>query len=329
MPAAVHPMLGMSPAEFLEKYWQRQPLLVRNALPGFNSPLSPEELAGLALEDEVESRIVIERGHRGAWELQRGPFDEETFASLPATHWTLLVQSVELWVPEVRAILKAFDFLPPWRLDDIMVSYAPPGGGVGPHYDAYDVFLIQGLGQRQWQIGANCTQATPTLAGTELRILAEFTAEQTWCLNPGDLLYLPPGVAHYGIALTDCMTFSVGFRAPTAGEMLDDLATELLANGQYAEIAARVYRDPALTPAMAGTDIPPAFVSQARALLQAVLANEALLGDWFARYMTRPKYPDLALDEADVREAWLTDPVTGTRRRYVNGEREDQMPGSA
>ncbi len=317
-------LLGMDPGTFLSDYWQQRPLLIRNALPDFLSPLAPDELAGLALEDEIESRVIVEQGQSGPWELHRGPFTEQFFADLPDDHWTLLVQGVDLWIPDVRQLLGLFDFLPPWRLDDIMVSYAPTGGSVGPHFDAYDVFLIQGLGQRQWQIGAPCTVETPTLADTSLRILSRFSARDTWTLNPGDMLYLPPGISHHGIALNDCMTYSVGFRAPTAGEMLDDLATELLADDRYAARAAAVYRDPPLTPAMAGAEIDSGFIGQVRALLAELLDDEALLGDWFARYMTRPKNPDLALDDSLARRASLRLRPGGDKRRYVNGE-EDKL----
>ncbi len=153
-------LLGdVSVAEFLSDYWQQKPLLVRNALPDWPNPVSPDELAGLALEEEVESRIVVEQGV-SPWELRHGPFDEGTFAQLPPTGWTLLVQALDLWVPEVQTLLQHFDFLPRWRLDDVMASFAVPGGSVGPHFDQYDVFLLQVAGQRRWQIGAHCGPET-------------------------------------------------------------------------------------------------------------------------------------------------------------------------
>ncbi|MFA5548887.1 MAG: cupin domain-containing protein [Porticoccaceae bacterium] len=308
--------VGIDAAIFLRDYWQQRPLLMRGALPGFRSPLDGDELAGLALEDEVESRIVIRDGDSGPWELHQGPFSEADFARLPPTPWTLLVQGVDLWVPEVRAVLEHFPFLPRWRIDDIMVSYATDGGGVGPHFDYYDVFLIQGQGRRAWSIGEACDETSPRLAGTPLKILADFAPTESWVLEPGDILYLPPRIAHFGVADGECMTFSLGFRAPTAGEMLDDLATEVLSQGPR-----HFYRDPPLTPAMASEVIAPPFIDQARQLLLDALDDRELLADWFARFMTRPKYPDLDLDDpACARVASL--PATPPRppRRFRDGE---------
>jgi len=297
--------------EFLAEYWQQKPLLIRNALPGFTSPISPDELAGLALEDEVESRIVVEAGI-SPWELRCGPFDENDFQQLPDSHWTLLVQAVDLWVPDVAQFLEHFRFLPPWRLDDIMVSYAPLGGSVGPHFDYYDVFLLQAEGQRRWQIGSYCDQHTPTRQGTPLRILQEFTSVDEWTLGPGDMLYLPPRIAHWGVAENDCLTYSVGFRSPTLSDILGDLATELMAQGNDSH-----YRDPTLTPTMATESIDPKFIEQVQGMLHQLADNRDLLADWFARYMTAPKYPEL-VDELDERRSAR---VGG--RRYVNGDVEE------
>lgn len=304
----------LSAEQFLAEYWQKKPLLIRNALPDFQSPLSPDELAGLALEEDIESRIVIEDG-TSPWEMCCGPFEENTFSTLPKEKWTLLVQAVDLWVPEVKQLLTHFNFLPSWRLDDIMVSYAPEGGSVGPHFDYYDVFLIQGHGQRRWQIGGTgerlCNESSPCLPDASLRILKEFEVEQEWLLEPGDMLYLPPQVAHHGVAVGDCMTYSVGFRAPTAAEMLGDLATELLSHPQSPH-----YKDPKLTPEMANAGITPAFIGELRQLLSSVLDDDALLGDWFARYMTAPKYPDLVDETEEERYVKLGD------THYKNGEIE-------
>ncbi|XOV89143.1 MAG: cupin domain-containing protein [Pseudomonadota bacterium] len=308
--------IGLEPAQFLAEYWQTRPLLLAGAIPDPAFPLTPDELAGLALEEDVESRIVLEEGPLGPWELRVGPFAEEDFRGLPDTRWTLLVQAVDLWVPEVRSLLRHFDFLPPWRLDDIMVSYAPAGGSVGPHFDHYDVFLLQVRGHRRWQIGPACDAATPLRTDTELRILESFAPEQEWVLAPGDMLYLPPGIAHWGVALDDNMTCSIGFRSPTLAEMLGDLATELLARGDD-----RYYVDPPLTPAHATSAITADFIAQAKRLLRDALEDDALIGDWLARYMTMPKYPELFDELGDgelpPRQATLNG-IT-----YINGQRQD------
>ncbi len=300
---------GLSADEFLTDYWQKKPLLIRNAIPEFVSPLTADELAGLSLEDGIESRIVVEQGQTGPWELQSGPFDESIFQQLPESHWTLLVQAVDLWVPEVKELLGQFTFLPPWRLDDVMVSYAPKGGSVGPHFDYYDVFLLQGQGQRHWQIGGLCDAQSPRLSDTPLRILSEFNKEEEWVLNPGDMLYLPPRLAHWGVAKNDCLTYSVGFRAPSMVDMLGDLTTELMAQGHTG-----YYRDPPLTTDMASTEIHPSFIQQVKSMLGELLDDEALLSDWFARYMTSPKYPELSGEVDENREAEIKG------KRYQNGE---------
>ncbi len=297
------PILGeIGAAQFLAEYWQRKPLLIRNALPGFQSPIEPDELAGLSLEEDIESRIVIEQGAACRWELHQGPFTEETFRQLPEENWTLLVQAVDLWLPEVKQLLEHFTFLPPWRVDDIMVSYAPTGGSVGPHFDYYDVFLLQGLGQRRWQIGGIgdklCDEQSPREPGSAVRILKDYPFEQEWVLEPGDMLYLPPQVAHCGTALGDCITYSIGFRAPSAAEMLGDLANELLSQPHSPH-----YKDPQLTPAMASEQISSQHIAQVRELLTSVLDDEALLADWFARYMTTPKYADLTEITRESRKA--------------------------
>jgi 50S ribosomal protein L16 3-hydroxylase len=299
-----------TPAEFLRDHWQRKPLLIREALTAYTSPLSADELAGLALEKEVESRLVESPG--GQWSLRHGPFEEEDFLALPEQDWTLLVQGVDLWVPEVQELLQRFDFLPPWRLDDIMVSFACPGGSVGPHFDQYDVFLLQVEGQRRWQIGATCNSQTPLREDVPLRQVKNFVPEQEWLLEPGDMLYLPPGVSHWGVAETECLTFSIGFRSPSIADMLGDLSVELLTQGYDVH-----YRDPALTPEMVSQDIDSAFIAQAKEQLWQALNDDDLIGDWFARFMTAAKYPELEEITEEQRHA----AVRG--RRYFNGDAVD------
>ena len=219
--------LPIDTEDFLANYWQRKPLLIRNAVPDFRGPITPEELAGLSLEASVESRIVSQQG--GVWQLQQGPFDTRDFQRHDL--WTLLVQRVDQWVPEVAALKELVSFLPNWRFDDVMVSYAVDGGSVGPHFDRYDVFLLQGQGERLWRLGDYCDETTPRLQHEQLHLLESFSTSQEYVLQPGDMLYVPPGLAHWGIAQGDCMTYSLGFRAPPIANVmarLTDVVLDLL-----------------------------------------------------------------------------------------------------
>jgi 50S ribosomal protein L16 3-hydroxylase len=279
---------GLTAREFMRDYWQKKPLLVRQAIPGFESPISPDELAGLALEEEIESRLVIEHGER-PWELRRGPFAEDAFAELPERDWTLLVQAVDQFVPEVAELLEAFKFLPKWRIDDVMVSFAAPGGGVGPHFDNYDVFLLQGFGSRRWQVGQMCDSDSPMLQHADLKILAEFVKTEEWVLEPGDMLYLPPLLAHCGTAEDDCMTYSVGFRAPSAAEVLTHF-TDFL--GQFLPDEER-YSDADAQPTSDPTQIQRDSLDRLKALLNEHMSDERLLMTWFGQFMTEPRYPEL------------------------------------
>lgn len=283
---------GLTAREFLRDYWQQKPLLIRQALPDFQSPLEPDELAGLSLEEEIESRLII--GQDRTWELRRGPLPEDTFAQLPERDWTLLVQSVDQFVPEVAELLEDFRFLPSWRVDDVMISYAAPGGGVGPHYDHYDVFLLQGHGRRRWRIGQRCDADSPLIEGLELKILADFQQTDEWVLEPGDMLYLPPGIAHDGIAEDECMTYSIGFRAPSASEVLTHF-TDFL--GQFIPEDER-YSDAGSAPASPShAEITPDAIDRLRTLMERHLSDDRLLLAWFGQYMTEPRYPERVAGE--------------------------------
>ncbi|WP_150304962.1 ribosomal protein uL16 3-hydroxylase [Pseudomonas saliphila] len=282
------PLGSLSVETFLRDYWQKKPLLIRQAFPDFENPLSADELAGLSLEDEVESRVVLEHGER-PWELRRGPFFEEDFRTLPEQDWTLLVQAVDQFVPDVAELMNAFRFLPSWRLDDVMISYATPGGSVGPHFDNYDVFLLQGQGHRRWKIGQHCDAESPLLDNPDLKILSDFDQQEEWLLAPGDMLYIPPGLAHYGIAEDECMTYSIGFRAPSQHEVLvhytDFLGQHLNDQQRYSDADQSVVADPAA--------IDDTAVERLRDILLAAADDKTALAIWFGRFMTEPRYPEL------------------------------------
>jgi 50S ribosomal protein L16 3-hydroxylase len=279
---------GLSPRAFLRDHWQTRPLLVRGAFPDFVDPLDPDELAGLACEEGVESRIVRERGGRRPWEVQWGPHEESVFASLPDRGWTVLVQEVNRWVPEAAKLLDHFAFLPNVRVDDVMVSFAAPGGSVGPHVDSYDVFLVQGQGQRRWRYDPEPTKDTRLLPDLDLRILRSFPRSRTVeaVLGPGDMLYLPPGFAHHGVGVTPCLTYSIGFRAPSAGEVWASFAAA--AAGSNAA-AAKLLADPPLTPAENPGAIPDGLLRRVRALVRSLDLSDGAIDAWFAAFSTRLK----------------------------------------
>jgi 50S ribosomal protein L16 3-hydroxylase len=277
---------GLDAPRFLAEHWQRRPLLMRAALPDFRCPLTPDELAGLACEPQVESRLVLERGIDGPWELRHGPFDEYAFAELPESHWTLLVQDVDKHLPEVAALLGAFTFIPDWRLDDIMVSYAADQGSVGPHVDEYDVFLIQAEGTRRWRIDAGDGPDLACLAGLDLRILTHFAPTDDWVLKPGDVLYLPPGVPHWGIAEGECMTWSVGLRAPAWRDLAGDWCEHLGARA----LPGR-YRDPGLRPQAHRGEIRHEVFAHIRStLVQSLTASDPDdFSAWLGAFLSEPK----------------------------------------
>lgn len=293
---------GMSVREFLRDYWQKKPLLIRQAIPDFENPISPDELAGLSLEEEIESRLVLEHGEQ-PWELRRGPFAEDTYQRLPERDWTLLVQAVDQFVPEVAELLEQFRFLPNWRIDDVMISYAAPGGGVGPHYDNYDVFLLQGYGKRRWRIGQMCDSESPLLDHQDLKILAEFEGTEDWVLEPGDMLYLPPRLAHFGTAEDECMTYSIGFRAPSASEVLTHF-TDFLA--QFIPDEER-YSDADLEPQDDPSQIQNDALVRLKKLLTEHMSDERLLMTWFGQFMTEPRYPERVAGPETTAEDLLAD----------------------
>ncbi|MGH1462627.1 MAG: cupin domain-containing protein [Neptuniibacter sp.] len=287
------PLGDISLEVFLRDYWQKKPLLIKNAFPDFVPPVSAEELAGLALEEEIESRLIIQSDNGADWQLQHGPFEEDIFSTLPEKNWTLLVQSVDHWIPEAAEFVSHFNFIPSWRLDDLMISYAADGGGVGPHYDNYDVFLLQASGTRRWEVGGLFGEDSPRRPDTPVMILPEWQPEETWDLEPGDMLYLPPRVGHNGYGIgQDCMTYSVGFRAPSHQEIFDGLATHI----ESVSKAEDRYSDPELKTQSNPGEITEESLDQVRQILDSYIKRPELLANWFGKWMTEPKNPDHALN---------------------------------
>ena len=274
--------------EFLRENWQKKPLLIRNPWSSWINPIDPDELAGLACETGVESRLVTQNTH--TWELEHGPLAESRFRRLGPTPWTLLVQAVDHHVPEVAELLNAFRFMPNWRLDDVMVSYAVEGGGVGPHFDQYDVFLVQGLGTRRWQIGPQCDEAAELLPHDDLRLLANFEATEEWVLEPGDILYVPPRFAHNGIAVSDdCMTYSIGFRAPSRSELIANWSESLVADLEDSDR----YTDPDLSVQENPGEISSDAIDRLHAMVTEAMSDRGAFARWFGRYTTAPKNPEI------------------------------------
>lgn len=272
---------------FLRDYWQKRPLLIRNPWTGWRNPLEPDELAGLACEEGVESRLII--GEADRLVMESGPLSPERFGKLKSGPWTLLVQAVDHHAPDVAALIDPFRVVPDWRIDDVMVSYATDGGGVGPHFDQYDVFLVQGLGKRQWRVGPRCDATTPLLPHEDLRLIADFEPVGDWILEPGDMLYVPPGFAHDGVAVgDDCMTYSVGFRAPSRAELVEHWsqhqADHMAEDDRYA--------DPDLSTQGNPGEIAAPALDRLHAMVMEALSDRDAFARWFGSYNSLPKYAE-------------------------------------
>lgn len=273
---------GLTPAKFLADYWQKKPLLIRQAIPDFKGLLTPNELAGLACEEDVQARIITQK--KGAWQVKHGPFDDADFAKLGKRDWTLLVQSVNHYLPEAADLLVKFNFIPHARLDDLMVSYAPIGGGVGAHVDSYDVFLLQGSGKRNWKISSQTELSL--IDNAPLRILKHFKAEQEWVLEAGDMLYLPPQIAHWGVSESDdCMTYSIGFRAPKTQELQHEFLNYLQDHIQ----AEGLYGDPDLSLQNHPAEISDDMIHKVSNMLNAMTWDKAHVADFLGKYLSEPK----------------------------------------
>lgn len=341
------PILGKhSQQEFLSKFWQKKPLLMKGALSPFPDLISPDEVAGLSCDPRIESRLIMEKGGKTPWELRRGPFKPSLFSKLPKTHWTILVNGVDRFVPSVNAFLDNFSFIPFWRIDDVMISVAYDKGNVGAHVDNYDVFLVQAHGTREWLIEDRAVLEDDFVAGLPIRLLRKFKPTHRWLLEPGDILYLPPRFPHHGIARGDkCMTISVGFRAPSIHEIINGIVTETLASTDE----SLRYSDPELRSQAPG-EIAPGAIQKLKGLITEQVASDARIESWLGRYVTE-SYCDVSLNEREkapsatairsaikrggtivraegARCAYVRSSKKGAIRFYANGERQD-LTGTA
>ena len=321
------PLLGgLSPDVFMQEYWQKKPLLVRQAIANFKPLLDRAELFELAASEDGQARLVIQKpGETPAWQFKQGPFERRELPALKRPGWTVLVQGVDLQHDGVHELMNQFRFVPDARLDDLMISYATDGGGVGPHFDSYDVFLLQAQGQRRWRIGA---QKDLTLQpDVPLKILANFEPEEEFVLEPGDMLYLPLLHAHDGIALGECMTYSIGFRSPSRGELARELLQRLAEDAEDA-VGVEVYRDPQQAATAQPGEIPADMLAFARAALQDALKDPEALGRVLGEYLTEPKH-NVWFETSEAGDCLIEEGVRLDRRTkmmfdakhiFINGE---------
>ena len=279
---------GLTPKAFMQRHWHKKPLVIRQAIPGFSPPLDRTALFHLASQEEVQSRLVVQASADGAqgWRFRHGPFARKALPPLKQAGWTLLVQGVDLLDDSVHALMNQFRFVPDARLDDVMISYATDGGGVGAHFDSYDVFLLQAYGQRRWRIGRQ--KDLSLQPDMPLKILAHFEPEMEFVLDPGDMLYLPPRYAHDGIAVGECMTYSIGFRSPSRGELAGELLQRLAEDAQDT-VGSALYRDPKQTALQACGEIPDALVEFASSALADALRDPMAIRRVLGEYFTEPK----------------------------------------
>ena len=282
------PLLGgLSPEQFMKRHWQKKPLLIRQAVPNMKPLIERAELLSMLENEEVESRHIVRKGAK--WTLKKGPMARKSLPSFKTPDWTVLIQGVDLHHDAVHALLQQFRFVPDARLDDLMISFATDGGGVGPHFDSYDVFLLQAQGQRKWRIGRQ--KNFELQEGVPLKILKDFKPEAEFVLNPGDMLYLPPGYAHDGVAIGECMTYSVGFRVPRSAELASDLLMGL--SEELAEDSGSandlLYQDPNQSPAIQDASIPLGMQQFAAKAVAKALNDPQLLNCLLGESLTAPK----------------------------------------
>ena len=279
---------GMTAEQFLSEYWQKKPLLVRNALPEIANLLEPSDVMELALEEDVTARLIKQKDKDpNQWTVKSSPLIKADFQKMPKL-WTLLVQAVDHYSFDLSELWKKFPFIPQWRRDDIMVSYAPKGGSVGKHFDFYDVFLVQGYGHRRWQLGQMCNAETEFVTGQPLKLLPDMQVNFDEVLAPGDLLYVPPGLAHYGVAEDDCLTFSFGFRMPNISEMMDRVSDKFSADEMLRTPLQDIVREKSTQIG----EMTAAELDYLKAELWTRLQNSSVLDDAILSLMSEPKYPE-------------------------------------
>lgn len=289
--------------EFFTDYWQKKPLLIPQAFPDFDSPISADELAGFALEEDVESRLIVESTTRDSWSVTHGPLDESVFEDLPEELWTLLIQNADTLNPEVRHLLNKFRFLPNWRLDDVMISYACDKGGVGPHFDYYDVFLLQAEGKRRWRTGQQCDATSALIPNQAMKVLQGFDTTNDWVVEPGDLLYVPAKMAHWGEAIGESITYSIGFRAPSDSEFLlefaQNAASQLQEHKRFQDNSNNLTKRTQSKSLGYQGLIDTSTISALREKVESLLNNDALLSQALGEYATQLKH-NIAVDDLDL-----------------------------
>jgi 50S ribosomal protein L16 3-hydroxylase len=322
-------LAGLSPAQFMKRHWQKKPLLIRQAIPDMKPLIERAALLDMVESEEVESRHIVRKGDQ--WTLKKGPMKRQSLPSLKTPDWTVLIQGVDLHNDAVHALLQQFRFVPDARLDDLMISFATDGGGVGPHFDSYDVFLLQVHGQRKWRMGRQ--KKFELQEGVPLKILKEFKPEAEFLLNPGDMLYLPPGYAHDGIAVGECMTYSIGFKVPRRAELASELfmgLSEEMSEKSGSSLDV-IYQDPAQMAAIRDASIPAALQKFAEQSVLKALKDPQILNCLLGETLTEPK-PNVWFDPPNqddlaqwtwpcgVRLDRRTKMLFDARHIFVNGE---------